>query len=240
MHWDREGTGWAGSFTSPCFEGVVAAACLQDIFFCGFAFFIFLKVSIGIKPHLQFELWNIVTTGQGHRSPDLLTVRKASVASCPILFSPHLAWQLPSSFFICCSNREQCFVSVWKQEDLNTVFHTCMATSSSWDFYVKYVLSCFRWGSMKTSHRHLSHPQSLCCPSIKWSLLRQPKYLHYFFPQTQLLPFGLVCPQEPTASPGSAAFCLPYRQHSHLSFNSGQFKLAIVQNRLLLAPLKAA
>lgn len=172
-----------------------------------------------------------MTPDHGHRSPEpALTGRPASVASRPIPFSPHFAWQLPSSFFIYCEKEEQCFVSAWKQEDLNKFFHIYMATLSRWDSYVKYVLSCFLWGSMKTSHNHLSHPPIPLLPltSFKWSLLWQPKYLHYFFPQAQLLPFCLVCPQDPTASHGSTAFCLRYLEHGQLSFKSGQFKLAII------------
>lgn len=129
-----ECTDWAGSFTSLSFEGVVAAACLWGIFFCGIAFFIFLGVCIRITSHCQFKLWDIVTPEQGCRSPEpAVSGREASVASRPSAFSPHLAWQLPSSFFIYCEKGQRCFISAWKQEDLNMFFHTCVATSSRWD-----------------------------------------------------------------------------------------------------------
>jgi len=92
----------------------------------------------------EFKVWDTATPDEGYRSPaSALTVREASAASQSILCSPHLACQLPSSFFIYCENKEQCFTSALKEKDLDIFFHKCRATSSSWDSYAKYVLPCF-------------------------------------------------------------------------------------------------
>lgn len=118
-----------GSFTSLIFEGVAAVSCLWDIFFCRIAFFSFLRVYIRNISHYCFKLWDITTPN--HRSPEPGKRNFSDILPHSLL--PHMAWQFPSSFFIYCEKGIQCFVSEWKQDDLNMFSHTCMTTSRRWD-----------------------------------------------------------------------------------------------------------